>query len=138
MLTEAFDSQQKRRSTVLMATHTPVMISGLTREQVLLAHAPSSDGVSMFTRPVRNPRGQGIANVLCSDEFFGLPSSLDKATQELLDERLRISVKRVLSDKERARLKELNEQLEIVMPGVSERDPDYVEFLRQRYALDQS
>jgi len=55
MLTEAFNDQQRRRSTVLMATHNPVMISGLTREQVLLAHLPS-DGVSTFSRPVRNPR----------------------------------------------------------------------------------
>jgi AAA domain, putative AbiEii toxin, Type IV TA system len=138
MLTEAFDSQQKRRSTVLMATHNPVMISGLTREreEVLLAHPPS-DGVSEFTRPVRNPRGQGIANILCNEEFFGLPSSLDKETQELLDERMKISVRPVLSDEERARLKELNEQLEIVMPGVSERDPDFVDFLRKRYAPNQ-
>jgi len=134
MLTEAFDSQQKRRSTVLMATHTPVMISGLTRDQVLLAHPPS-DGVSRFIPPVRNPRGQGVANLLCSEEFFGLPSSLDKETQKLLDERLEIIIKLELTDAERTRLKELNQQLEItIAPGISERDPDYVEFLRQRYA----
>jgi hypothetical protein len=112
------------------------MISGLTREQVLLAHPPADRG-SEFTLPVRNPRGQGIANILCSEEFFGLPSSLDKETQELLDERLRIIVKPVLAEEERVRLRELNEQLEIVMPGVSERDPDFVEFLRQRYASNQ-
>jgi ABC-type nitrate/sulfonate/bicarbonate transport system ATPase subunit len=136
MLSEAFNDQQRRRSTVLMATHNPIMISGLTREQVLLAHPPADRG-SEFTLPVRNPRGQGIANILCSEEFFGLPSSLDKETQELLDERLRIIVKPVLAEEERVRLRELNEQLEIVMPGVSERDPDFVEFLRQRYASNQ-
>lgn len=132
MLSDALDKTQKLRSTVLMATHAPVMISGLTKEQVLLAHPPSDDK-PMFTRPRRNPRGQGIANLLCSSEFFGLPSSLDKETQKLLDERLAISIKEVLNGADKARLKQLNQELEIITPGVSERDPDYVEFLRQRH-----
>ena len=133
MLTDAFDSEQKRRSTVLMATHNPIMISGLTKEQVLLANLPS-ENEPLFTRPQRNPRGQGVANLICSSEFFGLPSSLDKETQKLLDERLWISIKQELTERDKARLKELNQQLEIITPGVSERDPDYVEFLRQRHS----
>jgi hypothetical protein len=37
-----------------------------------------------------------------------------------------------------ADLKELNEQLEITMaPGISERDPEYVKFLRQRYGSNE-
>jgi len=132
MLTEAFSNEQRSRSSVLMATHDPVLISGLTKEQVLVAHTPSLD-VAMFTRPRRNPRGQGIANLLCSSEFFGLPSSLDKATQKMLDERLKISMKEALTDADKARLGELNQQLEIITPGVSERDPDYVAFLRERH-----
>jgi hypothetical protein len=58
---------------------------------------------------------------------------LDKETQKLLDERLAISIKDVLTDADKARLKQLNQELEIITPGVSERDPDYVEFLRQRH-----
>jgi predicted ATP-binding protein involved in virulence len=133
MLAEAFDAEQ--RSTVLMATHDPVMISGMTREQVLLARTSATDK-PFLSRPRRNPRGQGIANILCSREYFGLPSSLDKETQKLLDERLQISIKPQLSAQDKARLKALNEQLEI-LPGVSERDPDYVAFLRQRHAKTQ-
>lgn len=132
MLTDSFNSQQQRSSTVLMATHTPIMISGLTKEQVLLAHPPS-DNKTVFTRPRRNPRGQGIANLLCSSEFFGLPSSLDKETQKLLDERLEISIKKQLTPRDKSRLKELNQELEIITPGVSERDPKFVEFLRHRF-----
>ncbi len=130
MLTEAFRSEQQSRSTVLMATHDPVMISGMVKNQVLLAHAPEPNQ-PLFSRPIRNPRGQGVANILCSSEFFGLPSSLDKETQKLLDERLDISIKERLTNQDKARLKVLNVQLEI-MPGVSERDPEYVAFLRQR------
>ena len=132
MLTEAFKPEQRPHSTVLMATHDPVMISGMAKEQVLLAHAPMP-GRPLFSRPRRNPRGQGVANILCSSEFFGLPSSLDKETQKLLDERLAISIKPQLSARDKARLKVLNEQLEI-LPGVSERDPDYVAFLRQQHS----
>lgn len=132
MLTEAFRPEQQPRSTVLMATHDPIMISGLTKEQVLLANLPV-DNAPMFIRPRRNPRGQGVANLLCSSEFFGLPSTLDKETQRLMDERLRISLKPVLTDQDRARLKELNFQLEMIQPGVSERDPNYVAFLRRNY-----
>ncbi|MCX6916229.1 MAG: AAA family ATPase, partial [Verrucomicrobia bacterium] len=136
MLAQAFRQEQQPRSTVLMATHDPVMISGLTRDQVLLAHPPS-DNTPMFTRPQRNPRGQGIANLLCSKEFFSLPSSLDKETQKLLDQRLRISIKPKLDAADKARLMELNQQLEFITPGVSERDPDYVAFLRQRHQSTQ-
>lgn len=135
MLTEAFGAEQLPSSTVLMTTHDPVTISGMTREQVLLAHTQNAEG-SLFSRPHRNPRGQGVANLLCSSEFFGLPSSLDKETQILLDERLAISIKPELTPEDKARLKTLNEQLEI-LPGVSERDPEYVAFLRQRHATNQ-
>jgi energy-coupling factor transporter ATP-binding protein EcfA2 len=133
MLFEAFEEDQLGRTTVLMATHDPVMISGMTRDQVWLAQ-PGSLEVPIFTHPHRNPRGQGIANLICSKEFFGLPSSLDKETQKLLDERLSISLKEQLTEDEKNRLRQLNEQLEIlVKPGVSERDPDYVAFLRHRH-----
>jgi len=130
MLTEAFQPHRQAATTVLIATHDPVMISGMLREQVLLANPPAP-GRTLFSRPHRHPRGQGVANLLCSSEFFGLPSSLDKETQKLLDERLGISMKPELTAQDKARLKALNAQLEI-QPGVSERDPNYVAFLRQR------
>src|SRR5690606_9187510 len=44
MLTEAFGAEQLPSSTVLMTTHDPVTISGMTREQVLLAHTPNAEG----------------------------------------------------------------------------------------------
>jgi hypothetical protein len=114
-----------------MATHDPVTISGLVAQQVFLANASGTDQ-AVFEHPRRNPRGQGIANLLCSSEFFGLPSSLDKKTQRLMDERLGLSMKETLSEADKQRLRELNEMLEILQPGISERDPDYVEFLRSR------
>lgn len=133
MLADAFNSEQRPRSTVFMATHDPVMISGMDREQVLLAHA-ALPGQPRFARPHRNPRGQGVANLLCSTEFFGLPSSLDKETQKDMNERLVISVKPHLTDSDKARLRFLNQKLEI-LPGVSERDPKFVAYLRSRQTV---
>ncbi len=131
MIEEAFDAFQKDHSTVLMATHDPVVISGLVREQVFLANGNGTDR-STFEHPIRHPRGQGVANLLCSSEFFGLPSSLDKKTQVLMDERLKLSLKEFLTEEDKQRLRELNRKLEILQPGISERDPDYVAFLRSR------
>lgn len=131
MLEHAFDASQKDHSCILMATHDPVVISGLVREQVFLANVSGTDR-SSFEHPYRHPRGQGIANLLCSSEFFSLPSSLDKKTQILMDERLALSVKETLSEADKQRLRELNEKLQILQSGISERDPVYVEFLRSR------
>lgn len=130
MLEDAFRPEQRQKSTLMLATHDPVMISGLTKEQVMMARTPSTER-STFVHPYRDPKGQGIANLLCSSEFFGLPSSLDKETQKLMDERLEISVRETLSDKDKSRLEELNKQLEILTPGISDRDPAHVAFLRQ-------
>jgi pantothenate kinase len=54
----------------------------------------------------------------------------------LLDERLSISIKQTLTAEDKKRLKFLNESLEI-LPGVSERDPEYVSFLQQRHGQTQ-
>lgn len=131
----AIDTSQKAHSTALIATHDPVVISGLVGQQVFLANATGAEH-SSFKHPHRNPRGQGIANLLCSSEFFGLPSSLDKKTQVLIDERLRLNVKETLSEADKQRLRELNAKLEILQPGISERDPDYVAFLRSRHEAE--
>lgn len=133
LLTEPLHDRQRRCSTVLMATHDPVLISGLLRNQVWLAK-PDADGRTTLTHPRRDPRGQGVANLLSSPEFFGLPSSLDKHSQALLDRRLALSVKPTLNDKDKTELSSLNQQLQFLQPGISERDPNYAEFLRQKFA----
>lgn len=131
LLQESLHSYQLQDSTVFIATHDPVLISGLTRDQVLIAK--NENGVLHYDHPHRNPRGQGVANLLTS-EFFGLPSSLDLYTQELMDERLKIGFKEELTDADRQRLKELNAVLSELSLTISERrEEDYKEFLRQKY-----
>lgn len=128
----ALSSEQGSDSMTLLATHDPVIVSGMVKEQILIATVDNSR--LKYFPPVRDPRGQGIANVLTS-EFFGLPSSLDKHTQALLDERLKLAFKSTRLDRdERRRLNEINQKLEILGMTISFRDPDYKAYEEQKYS----
>lgn len=135
LLSRAMDRNQTETSSVLLATHDPILISGLPKEQVIISNR-ESNGVITFQQPVRDPKGQGIANILTS-EFFGLPSSLDIETQDLMERRITLAYKsEPLSKGERAELKLINEQLDGLGLSISERDPDYSEFLAHKYGAD--
>ncbi|CAI8887710.1 AAA family ATPase [Pseudomonas zeae] len=131
LLKNALGSEQSNSSTVLIATHNPVLISGLTKNQVLIAH--SKNGQLTYDYPYRDPRGQGVANVLTS-EFFGLPSSLDEHTQSLIDERLFLAYKKErLTIVEAMRLKEINSRLDMLGLTISFRDDNYKKFEESIY-----
>ncbi len=131
LLRDSLQESQKKGSTAILATHDPVLISGFTKEQVLIARVV--DGQLTYEQPHRNPRGQGVANVLTS-EYFGLPSSLDKNTQDLLNERLALANKaKRLTSEERERLKDINNRLDVLGLSISFRDPEYAEFEKERY-----
>lgn len=131
LLKTALRESQKSSSSVLIATHNPVLISGLTKEQVLIAH--NKYETLFYDQPVRDPRGQGVANLLAS-EFFGLPSSLDEYTQSLIDERLRLAYKtEKLIESESRRLKEINYLLDNLGLSISFRDPEYKEFEQSKH-----
>ena len=77
------------------------------------------------------------AGLELTSEFFGLPSSLDKHTQSLLDERLKLAYKkRKLNREERKRLKAINEQLKSLGLSMAFRDPIYAAFEKSRYQND--
>lgn len=131
LLKQALTSQQQITSTTIIATHDPIMISGLTREQVFIAR--KAEDRLIYELPVRDPRGQGVANILVS-EYFGLPSSLDENTQKLLDERLQLAYKQErLTEEESISLKEINKQLEMLGLSISFRDPAYKEYEEQKF-----
>ncbi|MBT3045995.1 MAG: AAA family ATPase [Candidatus Thiodiazotropha sp. (ex Codakia orbicularis)] len=135
LLKQALTTQQRTTSTTLVATHDPILISGLTREQVFIARNEGNQLI--YESPYRDPRGQGVANILVS-EYFGLPSSLDENTQSLLDERLRLAYKpEALTDEEKARLSEINKQLDSLGLSISFRDPAYKEFEEGRFTQEQ-
>ena len=131
LLKQALTSKQQATSATIIATHDPIMISGQVKEQVFIAR--KAEDRLVYESPVRHPRGQGVANILVS-EYFGLPSSLDENTQNLLNERLRLAYKEEpLIEEESFRLKEINDQLEILGLSISFRDPAYKEFEEQKY-----
>lgn len=135
LLKQALSSQQHATSTTIIATHDPIMISGLRREQVFIAR--NDENRLIYEHPYRDPRGQGVANILVS-EYFGLPSSLDEYTQSMLDERLKLAYKKEkLTDKERVRLKSINEYLDSLGLTISFRDPEYKRFEEQKYGRSQ-
>jgi len=137
LLEKSLDSTQIQNTSILLATHDPVLISGLPKEQVIIANR-KINGSLCYHQPVRDPKGQGVANVLTS-EFFSLPSSLDIETQEHIDRRLQLAYKiEPLSDEERRELADINNKLKILGLSISERDPDYKEFLDQKYNREQS
>jgi len=131
LLKRALTSQQQATSTTIIATHDPIMISGMTREQVFIAH--NENNRLVYERPYRDPRGQGVANILVS-EYFGLPSSLDEYTQSMLDERLQFAYRdEELTDDERERLQEINAYLDGLGLTISFRDPKYKAWEEQLY-----
>ncbi|PKG37107.1 AAA family ATPase, partial [Psychromonas sp. Urea-02u-13] len=134
LLKDSLHSEQQQDSTVFIATHDPVLISGLTREQVLIAK--NENGALSYDHPHRNPRGQGVANLLTS-EFFALPSSLDQHTQGLMDRRIELSYKPTkLTDNERTELTEINDSLDKLGLTISFRNRDFAEFEEQKYSKD--
>ena len=110
-------------SHLVMATHDPLVIADLTRDQVLLFERDDSGQVTVSS-PIEDPRGQGIAGLLTS-EIYGLRSQLDLTTLNLLDRKRLISTKKTLTKSERAELKDLNERLWNIDAASIVRDPFY-------------
>lgn len=121
-------------SQVLMATHDPLVIAGLLKEQVVLLER-SDEGRVFASRPDKDPRGMGVAALLTS-EVYGLRSQLDLYTQEQLDEKRRLATLPERSERQNARLKELATVVDDVDMAATIRDPLYREFVRLVTALD--
>ncbi|MEA2552675.1 MAG: hypothetical protein QOJ65_851 [Fimbriimonadaceae bacterium] len=114
-------------SQVVLATHDPLLFSGLVRDQVRVLMRDK--GLVTANRPVEDPRGMGVEAILTS-ELFGLRSSLDLHTLASLDRRRALEVKKVRSSKESTELQELNETLEGIDYALDAADPLYPAFVR--------
>jgi predicted ATPase len=107
---------------IIMSTHDPLVIAGLEKEQVQILKR-DDNGRCYAMIPERSPRGMGFEGILTS-EMFGFRSALDKPTLRLLDEKRQLSIKEELTDKEKARLEELNNKI---------RDLDFTNIVRDEY-----
>jgi predicted ATPase len=127
-LISAFVGDQQS-SHVLIATHDPLVIAGLEREQVQLMQRDEKTGRIHADYPEESPRGMGVAALLTSD-IYGLRSQLDLPTMRLLDERRELAIKEELTEAERERLRTLNEELDRLDFTTTIRDPLYEPYIK--------
>ena len=84
------------KTQVVFCTHDPLVIGGMEKEQVRV-FKKDSDCITKIIEPDVSPKGMGVAGILTSP-LFGLPTILDKKTQEKLD-RKRYLQGRLMRDK---------------------------------------
>jgi ABC-type proline/glycine betaine transport system ATPase subunit len=118
----------QENSHIIMATHDPLVIAGLTRSQVQIMQRDEQTGRITAQCPTDDPKGMGVAGLLTS-EVYGLRSELDLETLGLLDEKRALAAKATLTDDERARLRELDERLGGLDFTITVRDPMYKRFV---------
>ncbi len=125
-------------SQILMTTHDPLVIGGLTKEQIRIFQAVNKidkegkefQHIETF-EPDFNPKGLGVAGILTSD-FFNLPSTLDEDTQNELNEYRSLEVKEKqgdLTEDEKSLLSKYTKYFEQLGFNKYTRDPLYAKFI---------
>jgi energy-coupling factor transporter ATP-binding protein EcfA2 len=79
-------------SQVLMATHDPLVLAALRRNEVVVMERSEHSGKIEAFRPEADPRGLGVVGILRS-AMFGLRTTLDLPTQDKLDRRFELVAK---------------------------------------------
>ncbi len=130
-------------SHLLMVTHHPLAIAELKKEQVQVMKRGSDQQIAAKI-PDESPRGMGINLILRSD-MFGLQTTLDDDTNRKLTARNALAAQETLSkervvreegygpEDEEQYLSRLNADLESLGFNLATDDPDYLEFLREKY-----
>lgn len=121
---------------LVLTTHNPLVIAGLTKSQVQLLER-SKDGAISARQPDEDPRGMGVAALLTS-EIYGLRSELDLYTLEKIEAKRRLSQKEKLTAEEKALLAEINKYLEGKAFMTSDRDPAYQSWAELRQLAEQA
>jgi energy-coupling factor transporter ATP-binding protein EcfA2 len=122
---------EQQTSQIIMATHDPLTIAGLTRDEVRVMYKDESTHHISARIPDHDPKGMGVSGILTSD-LFGLRSDLDLETLKLLDEKRDLSVKENLTDEDKRRLGELRDALKDLDLEARVRDPMFRDFVKAR------
>lgn len=69
---------------IILNTHDPLVIGSMDKNQVRIFRSETDSGRIFTEQPDVSPKGLGVAGILTS-ELFGLPTILDKSTQEKLN-----------------------------------------------------
>ena len=130
MGSKAVDEAARQSSQILMATHDPLVISSLVKEQVHLLVRDSRTGECAAAVSSVDPRGMGFSGILMS-EMFGFRSDLDEGTLAALDRRVRLVGKEGgLTRAEELELEEIDNRLEGTGFMRAFSDPYYAAFVR--------
>jgi Recombinational DNA repair ATPase (RecF pathway) len=120
----------KRFSHILMVTHHPLAIAELNKEQIQVLRK-DAEGQSFAEIPVESPIGMGVNGILTSD-MFGMVTTLDKHTSNVIEERRNLLEKEHLSEAEIIELRKLNNSLDRLGYSYIHPDEDYRQFLIAR------
>lgn len=118
-----------KNSHLLVATHDPLVLTNLRRNQVAILERDSESGTVTSFEPEEDPMGMGVQGILRN--MFGLRSAVGTEIQEKLDDRARLLA---LGDKrnqtQETEFKRLSQELVELGFGREFRDPDYARFVR--------
>ena len=118
-------------SHLLMVSHHPLAIAELEKEQVQVMKR--SDANVLAFQPMESPKGMGI-NFLLRSDMFGLKTTIDQPTSNDIEARNRLASKPTsLNPEEKQALSELTERLDALGFNWSSDDPDYMDYLIQKY-----
>ena len=112
--------EEATNAQAIVATHDPLVINGVPKEFIRIftyneaVRQTNGFYITKVIEPTEDTAGMGIDGLLQS-QYYGLESTLDIETQELLEEKRNLLVKRKrghLSNTEQLRLRYLSETLE--------------------------
>jgi predicted ATPase len=130
MSDNALESTEQQSSQILIATHDPLVIASLVKEQIHLMKRDMNTGVCKWEPASVNPRGLGFTGILTS-EMFGFRSDLDPETLADLDSRVRLVAKEdALNSQEKQELEEIDKRLADAGFSKAFSDPYYAAFVR--------
>jgi predicted ATPase len=118
-----------KNSHLLVATHDPLVLTNLRRNQVVVLERDSESGKVTSFEPEEDPVGMGVQGILRN--MFGLRSAVGTEIQQKLDERARLlALGEERSEANANELTQLAEELGELGFGREFRDPDYAQFVR--------
>ncbi|ODL95388.1 AAA family ATPase [Acinetobacter pittii] len=128
-------SNEDQTSHIVLTTHNPIAIAELEKQQIQILHRKDDQKI-YADQPDQDPKGMGYAGIITSD-MFGLGSSLDKQTNELLIEYQKLVIKPRVdkTPEDKQRQKELREYLENLDFNFDFKDRIKQEFMRARFDL---
>lgn len=135
--------QKPETSQIIMTTHDPLVIGGLSKEEIRIFYTEKSEDEEgkeiMLVKtmiPDFDPKGLGVAGILTS-EFFNLPSAMDEESFEMLNRKRLLEVRNrleKLSNKEKIELEFLESEFSKLGLTYSQRDPLYQKFIEAVYS----